>query len=116
MNIRIFSYLGLSLFLLIGINVGAESLESDSVSPGQISESIGSDTVPTQKLEELTKPPDAISDTVPTQKLEELTKPPDAISETVEEANESAEEKINNPDLQEKPLGVREAEGKVIGE
>jgi hypothetical protein len=97
MNIRIFSYLGLSLFLLIGINVGAESLESDSVSPGQISESIGSDTVPTKKLEELTKPPDAIS-------------------ETVEEVNESAEEKINNPDLQEKPLGVREAEGKVIGE
>ena len=56
------------------------------------------------------------SDTVPTKKLEELTKPPDAISETVEEANESAEEKINNLDLQEKPLGVREAEGKVIGE
>ncbi len=97
MNIRIFSHLSVSLFLLIGINVGAESLESDSVSPGQISESIGSDTVPTQKLEELTKPPDAIS-------------------ETVEEANESAEEKINNPDLQEKPLGVREAEGKAIGE
>lgn len=77
--------------------MGAESLESDSVSPGNISESIGSDIVPTEKIEELTKPPGAIS-------------------ETVEEANESAEEKINNPDLQEKPLGVREAEGKVFGE
>jgi len=97
MNIRIFFHLSVSLFLLIGINVGAESLETDSGSPGQISESIGSDTVPTETLEDVTKPPDAIS-------------------ETVEEANESAEEKINNPDLQEKPLGVREAEGKVIGE
>ncbi len=97
MNIRIFSYLGLLLILLIGINVGAESLETDSVSPGQISESIGSDTVPTEILEDVTKPPDAIS-------------------ETVEEANESAEEKISNPDLQEKPLGVREGEGNVIGE
>lgn len=83
--------------MFTGIYAVSESLESDSVSPGQISESVGSDTVPTEKLEDITKPPDAIS-------------------ETVEEANESAEEKINNPDLQEKPLGVREAEGKVIGE
>jgi hypothetical protein len=97
MNIRMFLYICVFLFIIIGINVGAESLESDSASPGQVSGSVGSDTVPTKKLEELTKPPDAIS-------------------ETVEEANESAEEKINNPDLQEKPLGVREAEGKVIGE
>lgn len=89
--------LAISLILVTGVNLKAESLESDSVSPGQISESVGSDTVPTEKLEDVTKPPDAIS-------------------ETVDEANESAEEKINNPDLQEKPLGVREAEGKVIGE
>lgn len=89
--------LAISLILVTGVNLKAESLESDSVSPGQISESVGSDTVPTEKLEDITKPPDAIS-------------------ETVDEANESAEEKINNPDLQEKPLGVREAEGKVIGE
>ena len=89
--------LAISLILVTGVNLRAESLESDSVSPGQISESVGSDTVPTEKLEDITKPPDAIS-------------------ETVDEANESAEEKINNPDLQEKPLGVREAEGKVIGE
>ncbi len=89
--------LAISLILVTGLNLRAESLESDSVSPGQISESVGSDTVPTEKLEDVTKPPDAIS-------------------ETVDEANESAEEKINNPDLQEKPLGVREAEGKVIGE
>ena len=87
------------LVLLIagGIYAGSESLESDSVSPGQISESVGSDTVPTEKLEEITKPPDAIS-------------------ETVEEANESAEDRINNSGPEDKPLGVREAEGKVIGE
>lgn len=90
-------FIAISLILVTGVNLKAESLESDSVSPGQISESVGSDTVPTEKLEDVTKPPDAIS-------------------ETVDEANESAEEKINNPDLQEKPLGVREAEGKVIGE
>ncbi len=90
----------LSVFLLLIAGIiyaGSESLDSDSVSPGQISESVGSDTVPTEKLEEITKPPDAIS-------------------ETTDEANESAEERINDPNPPEKPLGVREAEGKVIGE
>ena len=50
------------------------------------------------------------------EKLEDVTKSPDQISETVNEANESAEEKINNSVPGDKPLGVREAEGKVIGE
>ena len=89
-----------SAFLLFSagtISTYSESLESDSVSPGQVSESVSSDTVPTEKLEDVTKSPDQIS-------------------ETVNEANESAEEKINNSVPGDKPLGVREAEGKVIGE
>lgn len=93
----IYAFLIISLLMVTGVKVKSESLESDSVSPGQISESVGSDTVPTEKLEEITKPPDAIS-------------------ETTDEANESAEERINDPNPLEKPLGVREAEGKVIGE
>jgi len=97
MIIRNLLLLAITILIFSGTFAASESLESDSVSPGQVSESVGSDTVPTEKLEDVTKSPDAIS-------------------ETVEEANDSAEEKINNPDLQEKPLGVREAEGKIIGE
>lgn len=97
MNIK-FTFFILFLFLQIGtINAVSETLGSDSVSPGQISESLNSDKVPTEKLEDVTSSPDAIS-------------------ETVDEANESAEEKINNSVPEDKPLGVREAEGKVIGQ
>ena len=72
---------------------------------------LGAETTPQALLSESVG-----SDTVPTEKLEDLTKPPDEISESVDEANESAEERINDPNPPEKPLGVREAEGKVIGE
>lgn len=97
MNIKKIIFSVFAILIFSCIYAFSESLESDSVSPGQISESVGSDTVPTEKLEDVTKPPDAIS-------------------ETVEEANESAEDKINNSGPEDKPLGVREAEGKVIGE
>ena len=97
MNIKSILVSMFLLFTVSGIYAASESLESDSVSPGQISESVGSDTVPTEKLEDVTKPPDVVS-------------------ETVEEANESAEDRINNSGPEDKPLGVREAEGKVIGE
>ena len=97
MKITMTLFSGLLLLLAGTICSFSESLESDSVSPAQVSESVGSDTVPTEKLEDITKSPDAIS-------------------ETVDEANESAEDRINNSGPEDKPLGVREAEGKVIGE
>ena len=75
----------------------SESVESDSVSPDQVSETVQSDTVPVQSLEDVSKPPEQLS-------------------ETVDEANESAEKKMNSDEIPQKPLGVREAEGKVIGE
>ena len=97
MNNFIISFLVISIFSIYGFNVGAEIPGTENTSPEKVSESVGSDTVPTEKLEDITKPPDAIS-------------------ETPDEANESAEERINDPNPPEKPLGVREAEGKVIGE
>ena len=97
MKLKLTLFSALLVFSAGAVSTYSESLESDSVSPGQVSESVGSDTVPTEKLEDVTKSPDAIS-------------------ETVDEANESAEEKINNSVPGDKPLGVREAEGKVIGE
>ena len=92
MNNLIIIFSVASLIAFYSFQLGAET-----TSPAQVSESVGSDTVPTEKLEDVTKPPDEIS-------------------ESVDEANESAEEKINDPNPPEKPLGVREAEGKVIGE
>ena len=86
----------ITLILLIsGFTVNCKYLVAETT--GQVSESVGSDTVAKENLEDITKPPDEIS-------------------ESVDEANESAEERIHDPNPPEKPLGVREAEGKVIGE
>jgi len=97
MKIRELSYLAITIFFVTCINAASESLDSDSVSVDQVSESVQSDTVATQQLEEVTTAPDQVS-------------------ATVEQTNANANNEIKNEDIPQKPLGVREAEGKVIGE
>ena len=72
-----------------------ESIESVSESADQVFESVGSDVKPTESLEEVSEPIGEIS--------EELPVDPEVVD-------------TGNQIPQEKPLGVREAEGRVIGE
>ncbi|MGI9534745.1 MAG: hypothetical protein ACR2NW_07325 [Thermodesulfobacteriota bacterium] len=84
-----------TLTVFADLDSETESIDSVSESADQISENVGSDVKPTESLEEASEPIGEVS--------EEPTESPDVVE------NES-----QTP--QEKPLGVREAEGKVIGE
>jgi len=97
MRISFLIYLALFVLFVFTLNAVSESLDSASVSVDQVSESVQSDTTPTQTLEEVSN----------------IT---DQVSEPVEETNTDANDEIKNEDIPQKPLGVREAEGKVIGE
>ncbi len=97
MRISFLIYLALLVLFVFTLNAVSESLDSASVSVDQVSESVQSDTTPTQTLEEVSN----------------IT---DQVSEPVEETNTDANDEIKNEDIPQKPLGVREAEGKVIGE
>ncbi len=97
MRISFLIYLALFVLFVFTLNAVSESLDSASVSVDQVSESVQSDTTPTQTLEEVSN----------------IT---DQVSEPVEETNTDANDGIKNEDIPQKPLGVREAEGKVIGE
>jgi len=88
-----------------------EPLDAVSETAGQASESVESLTAPTESL-------DSVSET-----LDQASEPIGAVSETAEEASEELpfapegqETTLDPGEPVEKPLGVREAEGRVVGE
>ena len=92
-----------SVFVLLGFDVYSEelsdpqteSIDSVSESADQVFENVGSDVKPTESLEEVSEPIGEISEELPVD------------PEVVDTGNQTP---------QEKPLGVREAEGRIIGE
>jgi len=96
-----------------------ESLESVSESPEDASQSLESVVKPTESLNEASKPVEDVSDS-----LESKIEPTESLDSISEEAGDVSEVPPSDPASQEaagviqekKPLGVREAEGRVIGE
>ena len=88
-------------------DISTEKIETPSDTAGQLSESSGSDIKSIESLDEASKPIDEISDTVQSQ-----AEP----TETLEQIKEEAAKPVTPDQVPKKPLGVREAEGRVIGE
>ena len=88
-------------------DLNAEDIESAVETTNNVSENVVSDIKPTESLDEASKPVGEVSGTV---------QPQSEPAETPEQRKEQAENPVIPDRPPQKPLGVREAEGKVIGE